>query len=107
MRVIENTIIPVKGFAAINLFGVLFIRKGVKVSDRILNHEKIHTAQMKEMLYIFFYLWYFVEWTVRLLFINHKTAYKSISFEREAYSNDDNPYLSNRRPYYWIRYILQ
>lgn len=53
MRVIENTIIPVKGFAAINLFGVLFIRKGVKVSDRILNHEKIHTAQMKEMLYIF------------------------------------------------------
>lgn len=105
MRVIENTLIPVKGFAAINLFGVLFIRKGVKVSDRILNHEKIHTAQMKEMLYIFFYLWYFVEWIVRLV-ANPKTAYRSISFEQEAYDNDKNDtYLSIRRAYAWRKFI--
>nr|DAS75195.1 MAG TPA: hypothetical protein [Caudoviricetes sp.] len=104
MRVIENTIIPFKEFAGINLFGVLFIRKGVKVSERMLNHEKIHTAQMKEMLFVFFYLWYFIEWMIRL-FIDHKTAYKSISFEREAYANDEAPYLPDRRPYGWIKYL--
>ena len=104
MRVIENTIIPFKEFAGINLFGVLFIRKGVKVSERMLNHEKIHTAQMKEMLFVFFYLWYFIEWMIRLV-INHKTAYKSISFEREAYANDEIAYLPDRRPYNWIKYL--
>lgn len=104
MRVIENTVIPFKGFTAINLFGVLFIRKGVKVSVRMLNHEKIHTAQMKEMLFVFFYLWYFIEWLIRLI-IDRKTAYKSISFEREAYANDEISYLPNRKPYEWIKYL--
>ena len=47
-----------------------------------------HTAQMKEMLYIFFYLWYVVEWIIRLFMKGN--AYRNISFEREAYSNEDD-----------------
>lgn len=58
MKIIRNNIIPFKGFAAINLFGILFIRKDTVLTTVMMNHEHIHTAQMKEMLYIFFYLWY-------------------------------------------------
>lgn len=54
MKIIYNNFIPFKGFAAINLFGVLFVREGVKITEEMINHKKIHTAQMKEMLYIFF-----------------------------------------------------
>lgn len=54
MKIIYNSIIPFKGFAAINLFGILFVRKGIKISEEMINHEAIHTSQMKEMLYVFF-----------------------------------------------------
>jgi hypothetical protein len=40
---------------------------------------------MKEMLYIPFYLWYGVEWLVKLFCKGN--AYRNISFEREAYDN--------------------
>src|SRR5678815_4332787 len=66
MKIIRNKYIPFKGFRAINLFGILFVRGNAKISEVTLNHEKIHTAQMKEMLYIFFYLWYVFEWIIRL-----------------------------------------
>lgn len=103
MKIIYNNIIPFKGFAAINLFGVLFVRKGVVVTERILNHERIHTAQMKEMLYVFFYLWYFVEWLIRLL--GKGNAYRNLGFEKEAYSNDENlTYLSCRQRFAWWKY---
>ena len=41
---------------------------------------------MQELLYIFFYLWYAVEYLIRLIiYRNTKLAYKNVSFEREAY----------------------
>lgn len=105
MKIIYNNIIPFKGFAAINLFGILFVRKGVRVTERMINHETIHTAQIREMLYIFFYLWYITEWFVKLFFYGLK-AYRNISFEREAYKNDnDRNYLSERKHYSWIRWL--
>lgn len=53
MIIIKNTIIPFGKFKAINLFGIIFYKGSYPTKDTI-NHEKIHTAQMKEMLYIFF-----------------------------------------------------
>lgn len=104
MKIIRNNIIPFKGFAGINLFGILFVRKNVVVTDRMLNHEKIHTAQMKELLYVGFYMWYFIEWLIRLC-NDHKTAYRNISFEAEAYSNQGNMgYLNNRNRFCFWRY---
>ena len=104
MKVIYNNIIPFKGFKCINLFGVLFVRKGCRMSEVDFNHERIHTAQMKEMLYVFFYLWYFVEWLIRLL--GKGNAYRNISFEKEAYSNEMNlNYLEVRRMYAWTKYL--
>lgn len=71
------------------------------------NHETIHTKQMQELLYIFFYLWYVIEYLIRLIiYRNTKLTYKNISFEREAYQNQgDLDYLSNRKHYNWFNYI--
>lgn len=104
MKIIRNSIIPFKGFAAINLFGVLFARKEARIGTAALNHEEIHTAQMKEMLYVFFYLWYMLEWIVRLFMKGN--AYRSISFEREAYANQSNmKYLEKRKRFAWKDYL--
>jgi hypothetical protein len=105
MKTIYNNIIPFKGFAAINLFGILFVRKNVILTDAVINHEKIHTAQIKELFYIFFYLWYIVEWLIKLCFYG-KQAYYHISLEREAYINMyDIEYLNNRKKYSFFKYI--
>ena len=104
MKVIYNNIIPFEGFKCINLFGLLFVRKGCFMSEKDFNHEAIHTAQMKEMLYVFFYLWYFVEWIIRLF--GKGNAYRNLGFEKEAYSNDDNlNYLDTRPMFSWWKYI--
>lgn len=104
MKVIYNNIIPFPGFKAINLFGVLFVRTGSKIDSTTTNHESIHTAQMREMLYIFFYIWYVLEWMIRLFMKGN--AYRNILFEREAYDNQDNlKYLDERDNFSWCKYI--
>ena len=85
MKIVRNRFIPFKGFTAINLFGVLFARHEAYISETVLNHEKIHTAQMKELGYILFYIIYLLEWLVRLFLPGN--AYRNISFEREAYDH--------------------
>ena len=102
--VIRNKVIPFPGYKAINLFGILFVRGNPRIDERTIRHEAIHTAQMKEMLYIFFYLWYVVEWLIRLFMKGN--AYRNISFEREAYDNEKNlNYLDSRKLFAWIKYI--
>lgn len=104
MRIIENSILPPRGFKCINLFGVLFVRKGTYMRDVDLNHEAIHTAQMKEMLYVFFYIWYVIEWIIRLF--KKGNAYRNISFEREAYHNQSYLlYLDERKCFSWLDYL--
>lgn len=103
MKIIYNRIIPFgRRYYAINLFGILFA-KG-PCNEVIINHEKIHTAQMREMGYLFFYVWYVVEWLVNLIrFGNSYKAYQEISFEREAYRHEEETdYLARRRRWGWI-----
>lgn len=102
MLIIRNKVIPFKGFKAINLFGILFVRENAKLDAKTINHEEIHTAQMKEMLYVFFYLWYVIEWIIRLF--GKGNAYRKVSFEKEAYNNqDDVTYLTKRKHYHWLK----
>lgn len=107
MKIIKNRFIPPKGFSAINMFGIIFTRKN-ELSERTIRHEAIHTAQIREMLFIFFYVWYGVEWLVRLIqYQNAKEAYKNISFEREAYANDNMiNYLTERKQFSFINHLL-
>ncbi len=106
MKIVYNKIIPFKGYAAINIFGIMFVRKGEHINDRLINHELIHTAQMKELLYVFFYILYGLEWMIKLPFYRKK-AYYNISFEREAYNNDHAlNYIDKRKKYTWIRFVF-
>ena len=107
MKQIRNNIIPFPGFRAINLFGLLFVRKGARIDPVLLNHESIHTRQMVEMLFVFFYLWYGVEWSIHLIrFKDAHLAYRRISFEREAYAHQaDMRYLNKRKLFSFFDYI--
>ena len=85
-------------------FGI-YIQKDYLNWEWVINHENIHWKQQIEMLIIPFYLWYFIEWFIKL-FIYGKRAYRNISFEREAYDNQFNPdYLKIRKQYSWIQQI--
>lgn len=83
---------------------MLFTRDKSRITQTTIRHESIHARQMWEMLVIGFYLWYFIEWIVRLFMPG--SAYRNISFEREAYGNQDNvEYLKQRKLFAWIKYL--
>ena len=114
---VYNNIIPLKGFVALTMWPLLFIRKAAAwlfdAEDE--NHENIHGAQQKEMLIVgalfalpLFLYWYGVEWLVKYCYYRDTDkAYKNGALEREAYANqNDMTYLSHRRPFAWVRYIV-
>jgi hypothetical protein len=72
-----------------------------------LNHEQIHLRQQAELLVVFFYLWYGIEFLGRIIqYQNRHKAYRNISFEREAYFFESNAlYLKNRKPYYFLNFL--
>lgn len=104
--IIRNRILPFPHFIAINIFGIIFTRRNTPLSEVDINHERIHTAQMLETLFVGFYLWYVIEWLVRLIILrNSLRAYRTIRFEREAYRHQhDLDYLSHRRFWAWARH---
>lgn len=108
MKVVRNSIIPFKGFKALTLWPLVFVRKDAWMSDRDMRHEAIHGRQQKELLVVLFLVWYGLEWLARLVIYGkaHK-AYKMISFEQEAYLNEyDKGYLKKRRFFAWMKYIV-
>ena len=78
-----------------------------RLSSSEWRHEHIHTLQQRELLFVGFFIWYIVEWLVRLLqYRNAKQAYLNISFEREAYAHEnDKDYEQRRRHYASFAYI--
>ena len=100
MKIVYNKFIPFKGFSAINLFGILFARKGIKISKKIINHGLIHTAQMKELYYVLFYIIYIYYYVMY--------GYKDNPFEREAYLNQLNDnYLNERIKFSYKNYFIK
>ncbi|MFV0418541.1 MAG: hypothetical protein ACK5KT_07425 [Dysgonomonas sp.] len=107
MKILYSKYFPPKDFGAINLFGIIIVRKDYGKLDAVdRNHERIHTRQMLEMLVIPFYLSYIVEWMIRYIqYRDRLVAYENISFEREAYINMyDKNYLEKRRLFAFIHY---
>ena len=84
-----NPLLPVKGYSFMNICAIMFTRSEdyiKRMSQATVTHEKTHTKQILEMGIVFFYLWYVIEYLIRLIiYKNTKLAYKNISFEREAY----------------------
>ena len=100
-----------KGIIGMTLFPFIFIdehyKKTVdeKVFNVIINHEKIHFYQQIEMFILFFYIWYGLEYLMKLVTYG-KGAYMALSFEREAYANELNfDYSKTRKFWNFVKYI--
>lgn len=130
MLIIKNNIIPFKGFAAMNILGLLFVRMNVRLTPRLLRHEKIHSVQQYEIMLVSAILaliastvyqswWYLLivvampllvyvlAWLIALVLPPYDSAYKDSPFEREAKANENNPeYLVTRKFMYFFKYIL-
>lgn len=107
MKIIRSNIIPLRGFNAITLWPFVFVRRDARFTAVTEQHERIHGEQQKEMLLLLFYLWYGLEWVIRLAILRDSNrAYLSICFEQEAYGNQrDGDYLQRRRRFAWLRYL--
>jgi len=105
-----NKLLPFKGFKYFNFFGIMVTRiKNVleKFTDMAARHEGTHTIQMLEV-GILPYL-YVLEFLIKLvIYRNWNTAYKAISFEREArMAQYEVDYYESRKvfQYKWIKRI--
>ncbi|OJX52175.1 MAG: hypothetical protein BGO88_16595 [Flavobacterium sp. 38-13] len=105
--IVSRYLIP-KGYRGITLFPFVILKNPLDRQNRVLvNHEKIHIRQQLEFLIIPFFLWYFVEYMIRLIqYKNKNIAYRNISFEKEAYSREfDLNYLKNRKVWDFRKYL--
>ena len=115
-KIIYNKLIPFKGYVAINLFGIIFAREEYKTrietsylyKSVLLNHELVHTAQYKELSYVFYLPLYLLNYIINIfVYLSFKKAYKNICFEKEAKDKEyDDYYLERRRHFAWFSYIL-
>jgi hypothetical protein len=97
-----------KGFRGFTLFPFVFLfDKKDKLNPVLLNHERIHIRQQVELLIVFFFIWYGIEFLIRLAqYKNRREAYLNISFEREAYKNEkDLDYLKRRSFWNFLKYL--
>ncbi len=96
-----------KGYVGFAFWPFIFLRNRECASERILNHERIHLHQQREMLVIPFYIWYFTEYIIRRFQCDSwREAYFNISFEREAFDNENEMgYLGRRRFWGWREYL--
>lgn len=120
-----SKIIPLPRFYACTIFNCIFRNpryKNKPLSKTTYNHESIHVAQQldfvcgNDKLYILggcaFYILYFMEWLIKLIIsgftLGKVRAYRSISHEIEAYTNEKNlDYLQNRKRFTWCKYIFK
>lgn len=111
---------------------VLSKRPEEKITQKVRNRECTHARQWVEMAVatgtviwilllcfdlsawwlvlagLAFYLWYGVEWLVMAVRLKDAgRAYKVVSFEREAYANEDDPnYIENSNYFAWVKYLF-
>ena len=97
-----------KGISAMALWPFILVQnKDFKEDLILINHERIHLRQQIELLIIFFYLWYGIEFLIHLIrFKDFKKAYMNISFEKEAYGKEtDLGYLKRRKFWAFIKFL--
>ncbi|MDP3312952.1 hypothetical protein [Lutibacter sp.] len=107
MIVILKYLIP-NSYSGLAIYPFIFLKeRKLEENKPLLNHERIHLQQQKELLWVFFFVWYFIEFIILLLkFKNRNKAYKNISFEKEAYKNEENLlYLNQRKFYSFLKYL--
>jgi len=107
MIIVNKHLVP-KGYKGMTVYPFIFLVDEECKNDAVLiNHERIHIKQQLEMLVIPFFIWYLLEFLIHLWHTNDsKLSYRSISFEREAYTHQkDLNYLKTRKLFSWKKYI--
>ena len=97
-----------KGFRGFTFFPFVFLSdKKDKSHMVLLHHERIHIKQQLELLIVLFFVWYFVEYLVRLIqYKDRREAYYNISFEREAYTKEKDLDYIKKRPFWnFLKYL--
>ncbi len=91
---------------AITLYPFIICRE--EMNETVLQHEKIHLAQQKELWIIGFWFLYVYYWLKgKYHGMNSAAAYLNIPFEIEAYANEQNSeYLKYRKKNTWKRYLV-
>lgn len=108
LLIVTKFLIP-KGYRGLTIFPFVFIRyKEDRENVVLINHERIHLKQQLELLILPFFILYGLEFVFRLFeYKNFNTAYRNISFEREAYSNEKNlQYLTIRKLFSFAKFIF-
>lgn len=108
MFVVVNKFILAKHFDGVVLWPFIVVkRKELKQNPVFMNHERIHLKQQLELLIIFFFIWYFFEYFIRLIkYRDSYKAYNRICFEREAYARErDLTYLGKRPLWNFWNYL--
>jgi len=103
MFFISGKYILLKGFKGIAIFPFVIIKSKVQKEDVVfVHHEQIHLRQQKELLILPFFIWYGIEYLIRLVqYHDKREAYLNISFEREAYQHERNfGYLKSQRRFW-------
>ena len=104
----KNRFLVPKGYRAITLYPFIFVRNDSDKYDKeLINHERIHLRQQKELLVLPFCIWYFLDFLFKYLrYRNWDKAYRNIIFEREAYANQSNlDYLKVRGIWWFTAYF--
>ncbi len=97
-----------KNYVGLSLWPFIILKNGDLKDDIVLiNHERIHLKQQQELLIVFFYILYISEWLLRTLYyLDSYKGYQNISFEREAYANENNlDYPDDRKAFGFLRYF--
>lgn len=89
------------------IFPFILVKNTRAKSKVLLNHECIHLIQQLETGLVLFYLWYLLEYLIRLIcYLSHEKAYFRISFEKEAYIHEsDTDYLKTRKFWAFLNYL--
>lgn len=98
-----------KSYVGLTLWPFIILKHSDLKGDQVLiNHEKIHLQQQRELLVLPFYFLYILEWLLRsAYYLNFYKGYQNISFEREAYFNERNlEYLENRPRFGFLNYLV-
>lgn len=104
---VNRRLLP-KGTYGMTLWPFVLLRESRLKEDAVLiNHERIHLRQQIQMLILPFYLWYGIEFLIRLAILrNKKKAYRALAMEREAYAHESDPnYLKTFRFWAFLRYF--
>ena len=95
-------------YSAMALYPFILVKEeALKQNAVLIRHEKIHHRQQLELLLVFFYLWYALNYFYNLIkYRNHYKAYREIIFEREAFAREnEQDYLQKRKWWAFLKYV--